>query len=396
MHLWIRLWALLLMGFGMFGCDQGTDITLGETSPEIKNSDPIVIGIITSPHNHDALIEGANLAVAEINKMPLFQKHPLKIKAYTLPQSENSEMNLIKKMVGIRSLLGVVNAVNTSYTTLADRILLLHKKIHIIVANSSMSVTQDSPLSFRIIPNDRIASRQLVARMEWNWRNVIVIQERNDKSLMQAKAFLEAVAEANIRVSQVVSFFPWEKDIRQLLWNLRERISKNQEFLDAIFVACSHNDVVHIVKQVRSMNIGTPIISSVDIHDITRLKAINKEANSLLMATNFNPDSDEPLVRGFVERFKEKYPGSHPTTWTARGSDAIWMIARGIENANTLNPWEVASEMLLVEKWQGVSGQIIFNIDGDLNEFVPYYLKQYCNGRFVYLSDDQSIPQCLP
>jgi ABC-type branched-subunit amino acid transport system substrate-binding protein len=388
--------ALFLVGLWISGCDQGRDITLTETSSVIKNSDPIVIGVLGSQHNHDSLLRGIQLAVKEINSNTAFQKYPLQINSYTLPESKNNEMGLIKNMVEDRSLLAVINALNTSYTTLADRILLLHKKIHIVIANTSMAVPQNSPLSFRIIPNDRIAARQFVDRMEWNWRNVAVIQERNDKRLMQTKAFVEAAAESNIRISQSVSFFPWENDIRQLLWNLRERIDKNQEFLDAIYIACNPLDMLHVIKQVRAMNIRAPIISSIDLQDISRLQAIGNAANGLLMASYFNPDSDDPQIHEFVKRFHAEYPAHHPDIWAARGYDTTWMVAKSIEIAKTVNAWEVASEMLLIERWHGVSGKIVFNIGGDVKEYTPYYLKQYCNGRFVYLAEDQPIPPCPP
>jgi hypothetical protein len=72
------------------------------------------------------------------------------------------------------------------------------------------------------------------------------------------------------------------------------------------------------------------------------------------------------------------------------------MLAKSIEIAKTDNAWEVASEMLLVEKWHGVTGRIVFNIAGDVSEYVPYYLKQYCNGNFIFLTEDQPIPLCPP
>ena len=237
MRIWIRFVAVLIISVGISGC-KDSDVRQFETNLANTNSEPIVIGILASALHNDSLLRGVKLAVKEINAKTAFQNHPLQIEGYVLPESESNEMDIVRKMVGNDRLLAVINGLNTKHTALADRILLIHKKIHIVIANSSMSISQDSPLSFRIIPNDRIVSRQIVDRMEWNWHNVAVIQERDDKRVLQVKTFLEAAAESGINISQTISFFPWENDIRQLLWNLREKINKNQEYLDAIYIAC--------------------------------------------------------------------------------------------------------------------------------------------------------------
>jgi branched-chain amino acid transport system substrate-binding protein len=395
MRIWIRFVAVLIISVGISGC-KDSDVRQFETNLANTNSEPIVIGILASALHNDSLLRGVKLAVKEINAKTAFQNHPLQIEGYMLPESESNEMDIVRKMIGNDRLLAVINGLNTKHTALADRILLIHKKIHIVIANSSMSISQDSPLSFRIIPNDRIVSRQIVDRMEWNWHNVAVIQERDDKRVLQVKTFLEAAAESGINISQTISFFPWENDIRQLLWNLREKINKNQEYLDAIYIACDPINLTRIIKQVRAMNLNSPIITPNDLQNIIRLQAAGSAANGLLMASYFNPDAPEPHVQEFVKRFRSEYPNNHPDLWAARGFDAIWMLAKSIELAKTDNAWEVASEMLLVEKWHGVTGRIVFNIAGDVSEYVPYYLKQYCNGNFIFLTEDQPIPLCPP
>lgn len=399
MRIFIRLLAVVIIGMaGLSGCDDGGALNLSEISLENKElgGGPIVIGLLTSVINHDSLQRGIQLALQEINERPTFQNQPMLVQVYLKPNFPNNEMGIVQKIAKHHNTIAVINGLTSRYTSATDRILMTSNILHILVANTSTSVSQASPLSFRIISNDRIASKKIVANLERRWRNMAVINERSEMFVSQAKAFTESAAVSNIHISHSISYFSWEKDIRQLLWSLRESANKNQNLLDAIYIACNVSDSVSIINQIRSMNIRVPIVSSVELDDIAQLQAAGTAANGVVMATYFNPDASDPAVKDFVKQFKAKYPNNQPDIWAARAYVALSMLATSIESAKTVNAWEVASELLLPEKWYGATGAIIFGIGGDVQKQAPMYLKQYCNGQFHFLAEDQPIPLCPP
>lgn len=380
---------------GLSGCDNGGTLKISLENKELS-SGPIVIGLLTAVTNHDSLQRGIQLALQEINERPTFQNQPIQVQVYLEPKFPNNEMGIVQKIAKHHNTIAVIDGLNSRYTSATDRILLTSSILHILVANTSTSVTMTSPLSFRIISNDRIASKQIVANLERRWRNMAVINERSEMFVSQAKAFIESAAESDIHISHSISYFLWEKDIRQLLWSLRESASKNQDLLDAIYIACNVSDSVSIINQIRSMNIRVPIISSVELDDIAQLQAAGTAANGVVMASYFNPDAPHPATKDFIKRFQAKYPNNQPDIWAARAYVALSMLATSIESAKTINAWEVASELLLPEKWYGATGAIIFGIGGDVQKHAPIYLKQYCNGQFHFLTEDQPITICPP
>jgi branched-chain amino acid transport system substrate-binding protein len=396
MCIFIRLLAVVIIGMaGLSGCDNGGALKISLENKELS-SGPIVIGLLTAVTNHDSLQRGIQLALQEINERPTFQNQPIQVQVYLEPKFPNNEMGIVQKIAKHHNTIAVIDGLNSRYTSATDRILLTSSILHILVANTSTSVTMTSPLSFRIISNDRIASKQIVANLERRWRNMAVINERSEMFVSQAKAFIESAAESDIHISHSISYFLWEKDIRQLLWSLRESASKNQDLLDAIYIACNVSDSVSIINQIRSMNIRVPIISSVELDDIAQLQAAGTAANGVVMASYFNPDAPHPATKDFIKRFQAKYPNNQPDIWAARAYVALSMLATSIESAKTINAWEVASELLLPEKWYGATGAIIFGIGGDVQKHAPIYLKQYCNGQFHFLTEDQPIPLCPP
>jgi branched-chain amino acid transport system substrate-binding protein len=399
MRIFIRLLTAVIIGMaGLSGCDDGGALKTSVTSRANKElgSGPIVIGVLTSAQNHDSIQRGMQLALKEINERSTFQNQPMQVQFYLQPASPDNEMGIVQKIAKNDRTLAVINGLTSRYTSATDRILLTSNILHILVANTSASVTVASPLSFRIISNDRITSKKILANLERRWRNIAVVHERSEMFVSQAKSFIESAAESDIHISHSISYFSWEKDIRQLLWSLRENANKNQDLLDAIYIACNVSDSVSIINQIRSMNIRVPIVSSVELDDIAQLQAAGTAANGVVMASYFNPDAPHPATKDFIKRFQAKYPNNQPDIWAARAYVTLSMLATSIESAKTINAWEVASELLLPEKWYGATGTIIFGIEGDVQKHAPIYLKQYCNGQFHFLTEDQPIPLCPP
>lgn len=99
----------------------------------------------------------------------------------------------------------------------------------------------------------------------------------------------------------------------------------------------------------------------------------------LLAQTVFDPDSEEPHVRAFVEAYREKY-GETPGVFAAHGYDAMKVMAQA-----SLEPIGIPSEfwkgLRNLGDYQGVTGTITFDQKGDVGKFPRVYIVQ--DGKLV-------------
>lgn len=95
----------------------------------------------------------------------------------------------------------------------------------------------------------------------------------------------------------------------------------------------------------------------------------------------FDPESDEPQVKAFVEAYRSRF-GSAPDTYAAHAYDAMKIMAHAIGESGTGNGPAVRSAMNRMNEFEAVSGKSIFDRNGDVNQ-IP---------RLFIIKDGQSIP----
>ena len=95
----------------------------------------------------------------------------------------------------------------------------------------------------------------------------------------------------------------------------------------------------------------------------------------------FDPESDEDVVRSFVEAYRSRY-GEDPDTYAAHGYDALKILANAIGDAGTGHSGEVKSALARMVGFKGASGDTAFDQNGDVVQFP----------RLFIIKDGASIP----
>jgi len=103
--------------------------------------------------------------------------------------------------------------------------------------------------------------------------------------------------------------------------------------------------------------------------------------------TNHFAKTDESeIVQNFLSNYNEKW-GSDPTALSALGYDAVYMMAKAIENAGSTDSQAIVDALAAIEI-DGVTGNIVFDENGDPLKSIS--IIQVIDGKHV-LADKVSI-----
>lgn len=116
------------------------------------------------------------------------------------------------------------------------------------------------------------------------------------------------------------------------------------------------------------------------------LVSAGEEAAGVVWPTSFSVDQDIESSQAFVEAYKAKYDGAEPTSYAAEAYDAVWLIARGLAEADSADRTALQEGLAAVaaEGFAGAQGDVTF--EGN-DARVPGVLVEWDGSREVPLAE---------
>jgi branched-chain amino acid transport system substrate-binding protein len=94
----------------------------------------------------------------------------------------------------------------------------------------------------------------------------------------------------------------------------------------------------------------------------------------------FDPEGDEPAVRSFADAYRARF-GEPPDVYSAYAYDAVRVLARAVERAESWEVDAVRDGLLGIDHYEGVTGPMAFDRNGDVVQYPRLYVAR--GGRFV-------------
>ena len=96
----------------------------------------------------------------------------------------------------------------------------------------------------------------------------------------------------------------------------------------------------------------------------------------------YNPKSDNPIIKTFVQRYTEKY-GSAPGIYAAHAYDALRIIAKAIKDGG-YSADGIRQALYSIKNFPGVTGETSFDEYGDVVK--PIQIMEVRGGKFETFS----------
>ena len=140
----------------------------------------------------------------------------------------------------------------------------------------------------------------------------------------------------------------------------------------AVYMPVQQDKAAMWIQSLRDKGITIPVLGPESWQgDVLAAKVPNGDLQNVFYISQYAADVNDELSEDFAEAYYEMY-GELPDTYAALGYDACMMLAKAIENGQSVDNQDVISQLETFDIYQGVTGDIRF--DQNHNPRKPGYI----------------------
>ncbi len=277
-----------------------------------------------------------------------------------------------------KDIIAVIGAIRSSNSIAIAPIFQDARVIMISPTSTNPEVTLLGDYIFRTCYTDLIQGLVLAnfAFDELSLKNVVVLTNAGNKYCMDlARYFIDHF---KAKGGQLL----WEEDYLDKITDfdlLMKKVKKlNPEM---IFIPGYSKDSGLIVKKGRELGISSTFIGG-DGWDELIYNYAGNAINGCFHTAFWHPELPGKKNQAFVKNYQKKY-GKIKRFDSASAYDAVMIFALAVEKAGCLDPEKIKQAMYSIDNYDGASGTIKFNKNGD--PIKPVIILKYINNNSFYL-----------
>jgi branched-chain amino acid transport system substrate-binding protein len=348
-------------------------------------ADPIKIGEFASLTGKQASFgqtnhRGAVFAVEEINAAGGVLGRPLELVTEDTRSVPGEAATAVKKLLARDKVTAVLGETGSSAALEAAPLCQAAGVPMMSATATNPRVTETGDYIFRACFIDpfqgtvlaKFAGQTLKAR-----RVALLVANGSAYSVGLAKYFREHFIASGGEIVAEQKYSEGDKDFRAQLTAIRTAHP------DAIFASGDYVESALICVQARQLGLTIPIFGG-DTWDSPALVDIGGRAvEGGYFSAHFSPDSADPAVRKFVQRFRARWSGATPDTGTSLGYDAVMLLADAIRRAGATDGAKIRAALAMTKDFPGVTGRI--TLDAQRNASKEAVIFTVKDGKFVYV-----------
>lgn len=342
-------------------------LAVGALALGASAQDPIKVGEYASITGKEASWgqtshHGVVLAIEEINAAGGVLGRKLEL-VYEDNQSKPGESaTAAKKLIARDKVVALIGEIASGRTLEAAPVAQAARVPMIAPAATNPKVTQTGNYIFRVCFIDDFQSGVLAkfARDGLRARKVAILSSASSAySVSVAKLFKATFVAAGGEVVAEKTYAEGDKDFRAQLTALKTVAS------DAVFVPGYFTEAALIVRQARELGLLMPFFGGDGWDDDQLVKIGGDALEGCYYLTHFSAEDTAPAVVNFVSRYKARWSGEGPGTYSALGYDAIGVLVDAIKRAGTTDGPKLRDALAATKDFPGVAG--LTTIDKDRN-----------------------------
>jgi branched-chain amino acid transport system substrate-binding protein len=327
--------------------------------------EPIKIGLfapLTGPSAQagQALRNGGAMAISEINDKGGLLGRQLTLIEYDDRSSPEQAVRSATKLIQIDHVAAIVGSLHSG-NILAAGPVVEEAKIPLVGAGTSPTWLQKGyTYFFRSLGNSELSVKQLVKyATDHKFAKVAIFHSNDEYGNTGANDFAKAAKAGGSEIAMNEAFTHGDRDFTGQIGNIVNVAP------DAVFVWALGDDLGPVTKQLRQLGYAGPILGAEGYTLPEALAIAGSAADGVVFASQYlvpktAADAQDPLMRGFLERYEKKY-GSMPASDNAfRGYDALAIIAQGIAKANSTDGTAVRDAIGSISGMKGLAGTFDF------------------------------------
>jgi branched-chain amino acid transport system substrate-binding protein len=333
-----------------------------------KSVEPILFGGVspltgTVAKGGQSMKNAADLAVEEINAAGGINGRPIQLNWEDDEGVPNKSVSVVEKLVVGDGVVVTIGPFNSACGLANLEVSQREKCPQIVPVAFTSAITRPAKeYVFRNIPQ-----AEHVGRMVGNaWYDLhpvktwAIIHENTDLGRDYLRFFTQAIESKGAGVIATEVFNLGDTDMYAQLTKLRGR---NPE---AVILISNITEAAQILRQADDLNFRPIWFASGSQGTYDFWNLAGELANGLYSLSFFEPGTDRPVAKAFVDAFKAKY-GQPPDMYAAATYDAVYIAADAVKRAGTdfkdLATWRMAIRDALeaTDALPGVQGDVTFN-----------------------------------
>ena len=311
---------------------------------------------------------GAKLAIKEVNA-----KGGILGKQITLTVADNKSeaaeaANAMQKLISQDKVVAIIAPIASSSVIAGAQVLQDSKVPAISPTASNPKVTVDPNTGkvrdfvFRAAFIDPFQG-SVMANFAFNSLKAktaaLYIDNSSDYAKGLAQFFKETFIKSGGTIVAEEAYLQKDTDFKATLTKIK---AKNPA---VIFAPGYYQEVGMLIKQARELNMNIPVLGG-DGWDSAKLPEIAGATalNNSFFSNHYSPDDNSPAVKTFVENYKKEY-NQTPDAFAALSYDAVMMVIKAMERANSADPVKIKDELAKTKDYAAVSGKISLNATHD-------------------------------
>ncbi len=341
-----------------------------------KNKGNIVIVAIEDPEKTE-YIQGVQLAVQQVNQRYgklLGRKLELLIEKGA--QDFETVLPVIQKIAANPKVTAVVGH-RTSKIAVPASVIYEKSKIVFLPSFATAKGLTNHGFSFvfRMAPNNLVMAEQMASMSKiLGYQNIVSLYAHDSDSREFAFSFEDAALKLGINFVFRSAFSADNENYRPLITRF-----KNHP-VDAVFISAMTQPSMRMIKQLRSMGIKAPILGGDRINPRLFSKLMGEEGDNTIIPTQYRRQNKTNINQQFRALYQKTYQ-TDADDHAAQGYDSIMLVVAAIERAQSTMPTSLSSALHYIPFWQGVSGVLGFNDQGELLG-KHYYFKLFKRGKW--------------
>ena len=322
--------------------------------------------------------KGTVLAIEEINAAGGVLGKKLKLITEDDQSTAGQPATIARKLISQDKIVALLGEVASSKSLEAAPICQQNKIPMISPASTNPKVTEVGDYIFRVCFIDpfqgTVMSKFALSR---GWKNVAVLTDvKQDYAVGLAEFFVKGLTAAGGKIVKEQKYSTGDKDFKPQLTSIKAAKP------DAIFIPGYYAEVSLIAKQAKLLGIKVPLLGGDGWVGDSLIKVAGNALDGSFLSCHFSAEDKDPVVQGFVTKFKAKY-NETPDDMAALGYDSGIILAEAIKRAGTTEGEKLKAAIAATKDHKGVTG--VITLDAQRNATKPAVILGIVEQKFQFI-----------
>ena len=278
----------------------------------------------------------------------------------------NTGVSAAMKLINADKVSAIIGPYASSVTLAVASVAERSQIVLLSPGSSSPKITDSGTFIFRNCVSDIYEGNEMAKFTNQNLKlkTLGILYINNDFGVGLKDVFTKTITDLGGSVKCAEAYEQGSTDFKTQLTRIKSCSP------DAVYLV-GYQEMAQIFKQARELGLNKQLLATTMLNDQSLVDKMGPKVadGTIFAAWEYSPDSSNPRISSFVQRFKSFSGGMDPDVFAANTYDAVFILNNAIKQAfektGNYNPTSI-KDALYNQSFDGVTGKTSFDQNGDV------------------------------